>query len=175
MTGYHPPVSEWPVAALYAFLFAGAMVRANATYWLGRGARHKGEDSRAARYLSNPVVRRAETLVARFGAPLVSLSFLTVGVQTAVNLAAGVLRMPLWRYEIAAVVGSLAWAAIYSTVGLAVLDAWWGQARPWVFAGVAGAVGLVWLSTWAARRRLDRTPPMAPEEIPGDSPELPGR
>jgi len=154
------PVFEgWPFALVYAFFFAGAMVRANATYWLGRGARRGGERSRAADQLDRPLVRRAETVLARYGAPVVSLSFLTVGVQTAVNLAAGVLRMPLWRYEIAAVIGALAWAGIYTTIGFAVVEAWVGQAPWWVWLVLVAVIAVVALGTRVVRRRIAAAPP----------------
>ncbi|MFZ1285722.1 MAG: VTT domain-containing protein [Candidatus Phosphoribacter sp.] len=154
-----------PYPVVYVVFFLGVMVRANATYWLGRAARRGGENTRAARRLQRPMVRRAETLVARFGIPAVALSFLTVGVQTAINFAAGVLRMPLWRYEIGVVIGALAWAAIYSTIGFAVLGAWVGD-NPWPAAlALAGAVGVVVVATRIARRRMERTLPYAGLDI----------
>ncbi len=150
-----------PFPLVYSAFFVGAMIRANATYWLGRGARAGGENTRAHRRLNSPVVRSAETVIARFGAPAVALSFLTVGVQTALNFAAGVLRMPLWHYEVGAVVGALMWAGIYSTIGFAVFGAWVGE-KPWLWVLAAGAlVGLVVLATRLTSRRLDQTPPYA--------------
>ena len=149
-----------PFGLTYAIFFAGAVVRANVTYGLGRAARAGGDsNARAARRLARPSVRRAETVLARFGAPVVALSFLTVGVQTAVNVAAGVLRMPLWRYEIAVVVGALAWAGIYTTIGFSVLAAWVGQAPWWAWLVAAAGVLLVWWATRWAGRRLERTTP----------------
>ena len=55
---------------------------------------------------------------------MVTLSFLTVGIQTLVNLAAGVLRMPLRRYLPALIVGAIIWAFLYATVGFASFAAW---------------------------------------------------
>jgi len=154
-------VQEWPFAFTYAFFFLGALVRANATYWLGRGARRGGEHTGVRRRLDGPLVARAETVVARFGAPAVALSFLTVGVQTAVNLAAGVLRMPLWAYQAGAVVGALAWAGIYSTIGFAVFEAWVGGSPWWwILVAVAGIAVIVFATRWT-RMRLIRTPPYA--------------
>ena len=49
-------------------------------------------------------------------------TFLTVGVQTAVNLMAGAGRMPLVRYLPAVAVGSLIWAGVYTVAGVALLD-----------------------------------------------------
>ncbi len=151
--------TDWPFALTYAFFFAGALVRANATYWIGRAARSGGEHTRARRRLDSPLVQRAESVVARVGAPAVALSFLTVGVQTAINFAAGVLRMPLWRYEIAVVIGALAWAAIYSTIGFAVVAAWVSGA-PWVWVAVGlAALAVIVVSTRLSRRRLAHTQP----------------
>lgn len=158
--------SDWPFALTYAVFFAGAMVRANVTYWVGWGARRGGERTKAARHLDGPLVRRAETVVARYGAPAVALSFLTVGIQSVVNFAAGALRMPLWRYEIGAVIGALMWAAIYSTVGFAVIEAWIGGTAGaiwgWLLAGAIGIGATIWL-TRVARRRLEKVP-----EAPSD-------
>ncbi len=143
---------DWPFGWVFVVFFFGAMVRANATYWLGRGARRGGERTRMARGLEGPSMRRAETLVRRFGAPVVALGFLTVGVQTAVNLAAGALRMPVARFEAAVVVGSLAWAGIYATVGFAVVEAWLGGVGvPVLVAAVAGITAVV-VSTVVLRR-----------------------
>lgn len=142
----------WPFGWVFLVFFAGAMMRANATYWLGRGARRGSERVGALRRMDGPVLRRAEALVRRWGAPVVAVGFLTVGVQTAVNLAAGVLRMPVPRFQIAAAVGSLAWAAIYATVGFAVVQAWLGQAGLPVVLLALAAVALVTASTVALRR-----------------------
>lgn len=97
-------------------------------------------------------MRRGEEVVRRFGAPAVTLCFLTVGVQTAVNLAAGTLRMPLRRYLPALLLGALLWAGVYLTVGIAVVEAFWGSSRPWVLLAVIAAAGL----TAVAVRRLLR-------------------
>lgn len=93
--------------------------------------------------------------MARFGAPLVTLSFLTVGVQTVLNAAAGGLRMPLRRYTPAAIVGSLLWAALYTTAGFALLESIRGAVPWWWALVVAALVGAVVLITRLVRRRLE--------------------
>ena len=92
--------------------------------------------------------------VRRFGAPAVALGFLTVGVQTAINASAGMLRMPQRRFLPAVTVGALLWATVYTTVGFTVLDAWFGDlAWWWALAAVAVVVAIVVVS-----RRLERAP-----------------
>ena len=95
------------------------MLRANATYWLGRGALSGGRLSdRLARRLDGPTMKRAQRLSARYGVVAVPLSFLTVGIQTAINFSAGFTVMPLRRYLPAVTVGCVLWALLYSTVGM---------------------------------------------------------
>lgn len=115
---------DWPTVPLFCLLFLVACGRAGATYAIGRGVR--GLADRRTDALERPAVQGAERVVARYGAPAITLCFLTVGVQTAINAAAGGLRMPLVRYVPALVAGALIWATIYLTVGLAVLEAVWG-------------------------------------------------
>lgn len=105
-----------PLWIVYLSLFCIAFLRAQATYWIGRGLGAGLDRSRFARRLGARL-HRAEALVNRFGPPAVTLSFLTWGLQTAINLAAGATRMRLPRYLVALAFGSLIWAAVYS-VGL---------------------------------------------------------
>lgn len=128
---------DWPVLPLYFFLVVVALGRGGATYVVGRGAR--GAASRRWRLDSRWVVR-GEDVVRRFGPPAVTLCFLTVGVQTAVNLAAGTLRMPLRRYLPALLLGALLWAAVYLSVGVAVVEAFWGSRSPWLLLAVLATV-----------------------------------
>ena len=134
---------DWPPVPLYLFLVVVALTRAGATYALARGAR--GVADQRSRFGSWRAVSRGEDVVRRYGAPAVTLCFLTVGVQTAVNAAAGTLRMPLRRYLPALFVGAVIWAAIYTVTGLAVLEALWrgGVWRAVVAVLLAVALGFV--------------------------------
>jgi len=112
-------IAEQPFAIAFSTLFVIVMLRANATYWLGRGALRGGRLSeRFAHRLEGPTMQRAQRLSARYGVVAVPLSFLTVGVQTAINFSAGFTTMPLRRYLPAVTVGCVLWALLYSTVGM---------------------------------------------------------
>ena len=112
-------IAEQPFAIAFSTLFVIVMLRANATYWLGRGALRGGRLSeRFAHRLEGPTMQRAQRLSARYGVVAVPLSFLTVGVQTAINFSAGFTTMPLRRYLPAVTVGCVFWALLYSTVGM---------------------------------------------------------
>ena len=114
----------WPYPVAVAMLFLVALLRAGATYALGRAAQQGARRTRISHAMAKPGFARVQDLVARWGAPLVTVSFLTVGLQTLVNLAAGVTRMPLRRYIPALAIGSLIWGFLYATVGLATFSAW---------------------------------------------------
>ncbi len=150
-------VAGWPVWAVFGVLWLGAYIRGVATYWVGRAARAGGARSRWGRHLDSGAVIAAERWVRRFGPPLVSLGFLTVGVQTAINVAAGVLRMPQRHFQPAVIVGALLWAVLYTTVGLAVVTAALGKI-PWWYAvlGLAAVVAVVVGSRWLRVRLTAR-------------------
>ncbi|MFJ4706137.1 DedA family protein [Streptomyces anulatus] len=110
------------IALAAGALYVIVLLRAGGTFavgWLaGAGARR----GRFAKLTSSERFRRAERAIQRWGAPVVAVSFLTVGFQTAVNFLAGSMRMPLSRYLPALFVGGAAWALIYATAGLGVLE-----------------------------------------------------
>jgi membrane protein DedA with SNARE-associated domain len=143
-----------PFWQAFLALFASAMVRSNGTYWVGRGAvagwqRYRGTHGE--------LTARAEALLRRLGPFAVTLSYLTVGIQTAVHLTAGVMRMPLRWYVPAAVAGSALWAVLYATVGLAVVQAWLAaEAGAWWGVAVV-ALALVAVAGIVVRRRRNRS------------------
>jgi membrane protein DedA with SNARE-associated domain len=148
-------LAELPFWQAFLALFLIVMARSNATYWVGRGAiagwrRYRGSH--------RDLTARAEALLRRLGPFAVTLSYLTIGIQTAVHLTAGVMRMPLRYYLAAAVVGSAVWAALYATVGLAVVQAWLAaEAGSWWGAAVIALAGLA-LAGWLVARSRSTSP-----------------
>ncbi|WP_243400118.1 DedA family protein [Arthrobacter glacialis] len=163
-----------PFIWAFLILFAIVMLRSNATYWAGRGLAAGGRKTKLQKHLDSPAVLRAEKIIARWGAPAVSVSFLTIGVQTAINTAAGLGRMPLRRYIPATVIGSIAWATIYATIGLAAFDAALAAAAgsPLALIGLVLLAGVAVLSIHLFRvsrtRKLDKS---ALEDCPAITPE----
>lgn len=112
---------EWslPIAVTWLILFGIILARAGGTFLLGRLARRGiRKIERVDTIMSGPKYRKAESLIERYGAPVIAVSFLMIGVQTVLNLAAGTSGMSYRRYIPALVVGGSLWALIYSTVGL---------------------------------------------------------
>ncbi|WP_053647800.1 MULTISPECIES: DedA family protein [unclassified Streptomyces] len=110
------------IALTAATLYVIVLLRAGGTFALGWLAGAGARRSRFAGRISSARFLRAERAIQRWGAPVVAVSFLTVGFQTAANFLAGSMRMPLPRYLPALFVGGAAWALIYATVGIGVLE-----------------------------------------------------
>lgn len=110
---------EWdaPYLVIVAALFGIVMARANGTYWLGRLVERGLNRTRVSALMDSAGYRHAVDRLNRWGPPVVSVSFLAIGVQTLINLAAGATRMPLRRYLPAVTVGCILWAFLYGTVG----------------------------------------------------------
>ena len=157
---------SWPYPVAVVVLFVVALLRAGGTYALGRAAQQGARRTRIAELMARPGFGRVQELIARWGAPVVTLSFLTVGIQTLVNFAAGVTQMPLRRYLPALGFGALLWGFLYATLGLATFSALrqlYAISPPLaiviiiaLLAGIAGYVG------WQVRQRraeqVERTP-----------------
>ena len=160
---FDPTTWDAPFAVVVLALFVIVMLRANGTYWLGRALAAGARRSRWERLLGSRHYATGARWLNRWGAPAVSLSFLTIGIQTMVNLAAGVARMPLRRYLPAVTVGCMMWAFMYGTVGFIgwlALEALWVRSPALTLAVVAlAAAGLVW-----AVSRRDRVPAAVPAE-----------
>ncbi|MER8233044.1 VTT domain-containing protein [Streptomyces sp. NPDC094049] len=110
------------IALTAGTLYVIVLLRAGGTFalgWLtGAGARR----SRFAERISSAKFLRTERAIQRWGAPVVAVSFLTIGFQTVANFLAGSMRMPLPRYLPALFLGGAAWALIYATFGIGLFE-----------------------------------------------------
>ncbi|NOV99032.1 DedA family protein [Isoptericola halotolerans] len=146
----------FPYWVVYVIAFCIVMARAQGTYWLGRGVARGMGGTRVAHLLATPRAVQIVDRIHRWGPPAVTVSFLTVGVQTIVNLAAGYLRMPFGRYLVALFFGCLIWAAVWTTVGTAVVYA---AILLFLVHPAALAVALLFAAAgvaWLVRRRRSR-------------------
>lgn len=154
-------ILELPLIWAWVVLWCVAMLRANLIHWMGRGLSKGAEYSRFSGMLTSPMYVSAQTMAERWGIIAVPLSFMTVGVQSFVQLWAGVTLMPLRRYLPAVMVGAAIWATIYATVGLAVFAAWVGAGGGWAIAVVVALAALV---VWRHGRQREDAPSVAPAE-----------
>jgi membrane protein DedA with SNARE-associated domain len=153
-------VQDGPFAFLYVFLLIVVFLRAQATYWLGRAVAAGMLRTRWSRHFTGPRVTRAIGSIERWGWPIIPLSFLTIGFQSAVNAGAGVIRMRWIRYTLAMIPGCLIWALVYSLGGLAAFQGAVALAArsPWALVAAIALVAVVVsaLVVRARRRRAER-------------------
>ena len=156
----NPMTWDAPYLVVVGALFVIVMLRANATYWIGRLIERGVRQTRVATVMRTPGYARAVDRLNQWGPPVVSVSFLTIGFQTRVNLAAGATRMPLGRYLPAVTLGCALWAFLYGTVGyvgfesLAVL---WDRSPALAVAlGVLAVGGFAAFILWRVRQARRR-------------------
>ena len=149
---------------LFVFLFVVVLLRAQATYWLARGAAsgavlakgRQGFLGTMARWFDGPVPRKGAAMLDKWGIIVIPLCFLTVGIQTAVNAGAGLVRMRWSTYTIAMIPGCVLWALLYGLGTLALFAAAIRAVAgsPWGWAGLALIVALIAAKiAWGRRKR----------------------
>ena len=151
-------VDGWPFAWIYLFFVLGAAMRSQALYWIGRGVAGGASRTRLASRLDGPRMRRATQAVERWGMPIVPVSFLTVGFQSAVHASCGLLRVGWLRYTLWSIPGWLVWALIWAGGGTAAL---WAAAllaarSPWALAGaIVATTAVVTVVVLEVRKRRE--------------------
>ena len=149
---------------LFVFLFMVVLLRAQATYWLARGAAsgavlatgRQGFLGSMARWFDGPVPRKGAAMLDKWGIIAIPLCFLTVGIQTAINAGAGLVRMRWSTYTIAMIPGCILWALLYGLGTLAVFAAAIRAVAgsPWGWAGLALIITLIVAKiAWGRRKR----------------------
>ncbi len=141
-------IRAWPWAWAWLTLFAIVLLRAGSTYGIGRLAAGGAARLRPP----GPRLRAAMERVDRWGPPAVTLSFLTIGAQTVINLGAGLAGMTWPRYLLGLVPGAALWATLWASVGLG-LVALLREGGTRAVVGVAGAVVVVAVVLALATRR----------------------
>ena len=148
----------------FVFLFMVVLLRAQTTYWLARAAAsgavlatgRQGFLGAVARWFDGPVPRKGAAMLDKWGIIVMPLCFLTVGIQTAVNAGAGLVRMRWSTYTIAMIPGCVLWALLYGLGTLAVFAAAIRAVAgsPWGWAGLALIVALIAAKiVWGRRKR----------------------
>lgn len=101
-------------------------------------------------------LRKTEGYFERYGDATVFFSRMLPIVRTFVSLPAGVARMPIMRFSVLTVLGSVPWVLALGLLGQAVGDNWetWRHNLGYLDYVVAAAIvgGVVW---WIVRRRRD--------------------
>jgi len=151
---------EWiqsqPFLIAAGFLTCVVGFRAEGTYWLGRGVRAGVVRASWAQKLASDNEKRVVAKLEKWGWPIIPLSFLTIGFQTAVQLTAGLIGWHWLRYTLAALPGWIAWGCVYAAGGLAAFAGLVALARQgwWLAVLVVAAVAMIVVGIVLVRRRL---------------------
>ncbi|MCF2705666.1 hypothetical protein I6E29_00055 [Arcanobacterium haemolyticum] len=122
-------VDTGPFFAVFIFLTCAVAFRSSIIYGLGRYAHYlmmrdaqpsSGFALRVWTWAHATPTQKAMATLRSRGWIAIPLCYLTVGVQTLIIMAAGIIGMTYPRFALAAAPGWLAWSAIYSTIGFAV-------------------------------------------------------
>jgi len=105
------------IAAGFLTLVAG--VRSQCMFWLGRGIRAGVIRTAWAQKFRDDKSKRAVNRLQAWGWPLIPVSFLTIGFQTAVQISAGLIGWRWLTYTLAAIPGWILWGCAYAAGGLA--------------------------------------------------------
>lgn len=158
----------YPFWLVWLFLYFGATIRGQATYWIGRGVMTGATRSqrgpawwqRTRRRLAEAETSAGHRVIEKVGLVAIPFAYLTVGLQSAIILAAGLLQISWRKFSLAQIPGAAAWATIYSTIGFA---AWVSVARAlagdwWPLAVLALAVAvIVGILMWRRNRRRENS------------------
>ncbi|AZN28965.1 hypothetical protein EJO69_00600 [Flaviflexus salsibiostraticola] len=140
--------STGPFLLVYLALLVIVFCRAQATYWIGyyvttrltKNVPETGWRRRFYTWSEQDSVKAGIDTIHRRGWIIIPLSFLTIGFQSIIQFAAGLIRFSPPRYTAAMLPGCMAWALIYSTIGFSV----WGALIA-AFAGSPYGIALLLL------------------------------
>ena len=154
----NPMTWNAPLLVVIAALFGIVFLRATGTYFLGRAMVAGASRTRFASLMRSRAYLVGSSWINRWGAPAVTLCFITVGIQTAVLLSAGVSRMPYRRFFLALIPGCILWAVIYGTLGVvsvvALLKLWQVSPALTIVAGILAVAAVVFgLRTVGSKQR----------------------
>ncbi len=109
---------------------------------------------------------RAERFFARRGSVAVLVARVLPVVRTFISLPAGVAEMPVARFSILTLVGSLPWTFALALAGDALASNWSSVSNAFTPVSiVAGVLIVAWIAWWVVRRLRSRTLPEAPERV----------
>lgn len=169
MTEVFETIRNWPLAFGWIALFVIVVLRAGATYGLGRAI------AAGALKRHSPSARTSAAIerVHRWGPWAVAASFFTIGIQSVVNFAAGLIRMPFQRYLLGLIPGAMIWATLWLTVGLGAVIAFLSADGLDRAVGIAVLILVVlglrwWRRGWLRRDASDSDESAFPSEGPHD-------
>ena len=161
--GYSVDTHHLTLLGIIVFGVLGDVIGASAAYAIGYFGVHEALARRGSPiHIDDKKIEQASRWFDRFGSPAVAISRCIPVFRSAPPYAAGVVRMPYWRFVSMATLGSIVWMTAWSLVGKAVGHNWqqWKNHLDIVDYVVVAlvVVGLAWWLLRYLRDRNTRTP-----------------
>jgi membrane protein DedA with SNARE-associated domain len=139
----------------------GTMLGSYVAYAVGRGGRLELFERHGAKLHMGPAqVEKADRWFARYGEGAVLFGRVIPVVRAFVSLPAGVARMPLVRFTVYSLIGTLPWVIGLTLAGEALGSDWKNARKAFEYVDYAIVVlALVGLAYWLVRRRRGRRSP----------------
>jgi membrane protein DedA with SNARE-associated domain len=151
----------------------GTLVGSWVAYAVGRGGRLELLERHGGKVHMGPgQIQRADRWFQRYGQRIVLFGRLVPVIRAFVSLPAGVARMPVGRFTVLTLIGSLPWVLGLALVGHAVGGEWTSVRKAFEYVDyVLLALIVLGIAYLVVRRRRDpATPAEPPEGAPGAGP-----
>jgi membrane protein DedA with SNARE-associated domain len=146
---------------------AGTMVGSWVTYAIGRGGRLELFERHGAKLHMGPAqIERADRFFARYGEQTVLFGRMIPLVRAFVSLPAGVSRMPLGRFTVFSLIGTIPWVLALALAGHALGSDWTSVRKGFEYVDYAIVALIVVGILYAMARRRARQSSRAPEDKP---------
>jgi membrane protein DedA with SNARE-associated domain len=146
---------------------AGAMAGSWVAYAVGRGGRLELLERHGAKLHMGPTqIERADRFFGRYGELTVLFGRMIPFVRAFVSLPAGVARMPLGRFSVFSLIGTIPWVVALAFAGHALGSDWTSVRKAFEYVDYVIVALLLAGVVYAVMRRRARTPSPTPEDKP---------
>ncbi len=138
----------------------GTMVGSWIAYGVGRGGRLELVERHGAKFHMGPEqLERADRWFKRHGEAAVCFGRVIPVVRAFVSLPAGISKMPLWRFTVFSLIGSVPWVLGLALAGHALGGDWKSVRTGFEYLDyVVLVLAVIWVVYFIVRRRRDRRP-----------------
>jgi membrane protein DedA with SNARE-associated domain len=159
--GFNVDTHHLTLLGIIVFGVLGDVIGASAAYAIGYFGLHEVLARKGPLHIDEAKIEQANGWFDRFGSPAVAVSRCIPVFRSAPPYAAGVVKMPYWRFVSMATLGSIVWMSAWALVGKAVGHNWpqWKNHLDIVDYVVVAliVIGLAWWALRMFRARGNRT------------------
>jgi membrane protein DedA with SNARE-associated domain len=152
----------------------GTLVGSWLAYAVGRGGRLELLERHGAKFHMGPAqIQRADRWFARYGQPAVLFGRVIPVVRAFVSLPAGIARMPLGRFTVLTVIGTIPWVLALALAGHALGGSWTTVRKGFEYVDYVVVamvvIGVCWAIVQRRRGKDGRVEPVEPEREPNST------